>query len=77
LSDIQKLKDVIMVIFEKTKFYLEELRRKLNSRDDYNEEKLHLVAEYLAFDYIYVNENLEREVIEKAIYHNNLSIVEK
>ncbi len=66
-----------MVIFEKTKFYLEELRRKLNSRDDYNEEKLHLVAEYLAFDYIYVNENLEREVIEKAIYHNNLSIVEK
>ena len=66
-----------MVLFEKTKYYLIKLREHSNYKDDYLDDKLQLLSEYMAFDYIYKSFNLEKDVIEKAIIVNNLSIVEK
>jgi hypothetical protein len=75
--DYQKINEIINILYEKTKFYLSKLREHLNYKDDYVDDKLHLVAEYMAFDYIYDKFNFEREVIEKAIVQHNISIVEK
>jgi hypothetical protein len=73
---LEKLFEVINVLFDRTKYYLLKLREQSNY-NEYLSDKLQILAEYMAFDYIFLKYNYEREVIEKAIIVNNLSILEK
>lgn len=70
----EKLKEIINVLFDKTKFYLNKLREDLGIPEG---EKLQIYAESLGFDYIYENFGYEREIIEKALSIYKLKIVEK
>jgi hypothetical protein len=71
------LNEIVLVLFEKTKFYLVKLREHLNYKDDYIDDKLQLIAEYMSFDFVYQKYGYEKEVIEKALHNNNLTIIEK
>jgi hypothetical protein len=73
----EKLSKIILDLHEKTKSYLTKLREYYNYKDDYIDDQLQIIAEYLAFDYIFKQYSLEREIIEKGMIIFNLSIIDK
>jgi hypothetical protein len=73
--DKNKIREVVIVLFDKTKIYLAELRKHYHKKD--NHDKLQLIAEYMAFDYIYQEHDIDRDVIEKAMSFYDLTIIEK
>jgi hypothetical protein len=71
------LVEIIDILHQKTRIYITELQDHMNYKNDYVDDKLHLLAEYRAFDYIFLNYNYEREEIEKGMIEYNLIIQEK
>lgn len=65
---------ILTSLHDKTKFYLNKLREHLKYKDDYIDDKLQLLAEYMAFDYIHQKFNVDQEQIEKAKQIFNLEI---
>ena len=71
------LVEMIDVLHQKTKIYITEIQDHMNYKNDYIDDKLQVLAEYRAFDYIFLNYNYEREEIEKGMIEYNLIIQEK
>jgi hypothetical protein len=74
--NFQKIDEITKILKEKMIYYLNKIREFLKNKDEYVNDKFQLIAEFMAFDYIFQKYNLEREVIEKSIYQLNLTIVE-
>ncbi len=71
------LVEMIDILHQKTRIYVTELQDHLNYKNDYIDDKLQVIAEYRAFDYIFLNYSYEREEIEKGMIEYNLIIQEK
>jgi hypothetical protein len=72
--DIHKLKTIIQVLIEKTKYFWNKIKEETNISDG---EKLQYYAEYMAFDYIFEEYGYEREIIEKAVANFKIKLVVK
>jgi hypothetical protein len=72
--DLQKLKDIIQILIEKTKYFGNKIKDEINNTD---EEKLQYYAEFMAFDYIFEEYGYEREIIEKAVANFKIKLVVK
>ena len=48
-----KICEIINVLYEKTKYYLVKLREHFNKKEDYIDDKIQLLAEYMSFDFIF------------------------
>ncbi len=75
--DKNKICEMINILYDKTKYYLTKLREHFNKKEDYIDDKLQLLAEYMSFDFIYQKYDIERNIIEKAMCEYDLTILEK
>jgi hypothetical protein len=72
-----KICEIINVLYDKTKYYLVKLREHYNKKDDYIDDRIQLLAEYMSFDFIFQKYDLDRTLVEKAMCHFDLTIIEK
>ena len=72
-----KICEILNVLYDKTKYYLVKLREHFNKKDDYIDDKIQLLAEYMSFDFIFQKYDIDRTLIEKAMCQFDLTIIEK
>ena len=72
-----KICEIINVLYDKTKYYLVKLREHYNKKDDYIDDRIQLLAEYMSFDFIFQKYDLDRTLVEKAMCQFDLTIIEK
>jgi len=53
------------------------LREHYNKKNDYIDDRIQLLAEYMSFDFIFQKYDLDRTMVEKAMCHFDLTIIEK
>jgi hypothetical protein len=71
-----KINDTIQILQEKVIYFLNKICNECKIKQDKICDKLQLIAEHLAFDFIYQKYNIEMESLEKALYLGNLTVVE-
>ncbi len=75
--DKNKVSEIITVLYDKAKYYLTKLREHFNKKEDYLDDKIQLLAEYMSFDFVLQKYDIERNVLEKAMCEYDLTIIEK
>lgn len=67
----EKMNEILLILFTKTKEYMKQIEKFLNLRDVNDDE--YLIAENMAFDYVYSTTGYEENQIRKAIVAYNLN----
>lgn len=62
-----KLSEVLNLLYEKTKFYIGKIREFNGIKKETLDDKTQILAEHMAFDYVYKKYSYSREVIQKAM----------
>jgi hypothetical protein len=75
--DKNKVCEIVTVLYDKAKYYLTKLREHFNKKEDYLDDKIQLLAEYMSFDFVYQKYDIERNMLEKAMCEFDLTIIEK
>lgn len=62
-----RLSEVLNLLYEKTKYYIGKIREFNGIKKDALDDKTQILAEHMAFDYVFKRYSYDREVIQKAM----------
>lgn len=69
---LEKLNEIVVSLFDQTKLHLNKVQNLLSVNDNSLSDHEYLLAESMAFDYVYLKYNFTENQIRKAIINNNL-----